>query len=71
MFHMEIQGAIMPDSFPSFQKTILSLLRLPFYFNLRLLSSDTYLIASTSIEKIEEKQRFLRKTNFVREDRHN
>lgn len=65
MFHVEIQGAIIPNNFPSFQKTSLGLLRLPIYFNLRLLFSDTYLIASTIIEKIGKNSDILRKTNFI------
>lgn len=64
MFHVEIQGAIIPNNFPSFQKTSLGLLRLPIYFNLRLLFSDTYLIASTIIEKIGEKQRYFKKNEL-------
>lgn len=64
MFYVEIQGAIIPCSFPSFQKTSLGLLRLPIYFNLRLLSPVTYLFASTNIEKIREKQRYFKKNEL-------
>lgn len=64
MFHVEIQGAIIPNNFPSFQKTSLGLLRLLIYFNLRLLFSDTYLIASTIIEKIGEKLRYFKKNEL-------